>query len=79
MFFLSDFVIAHILCCQALSALMQVQQGMETLRQTAPNVLNTLGVASPNATTTPSTNVSSTPAPTPPSQNPLSQDTLSEV
>lgn len=58
---------------------MQVQQGMETLRQTAPNVLNTLGMAPPNPNTTPATNVSSTPASTTPSQNPLSQDTVSEV
>lgn len=28
---------------QALSAIMQIRQGMETLRQTAPNLMNTFG------------------------------------
>lgn len=64
---------------QALNALLQVQQGMETLRQTAPNVLNSLGVppADPNATSTiASTDSSATPNPNP---NPLSQNGFSEV
>lgn len=62
---------------QALNALLQVQQGMETLRQTAPNVLNSLGVPPPNPNATPtnaSTDSSATPNP-----NPLSQDGFSEV
>jgi ubiquilin len=47
---------------QALNAIMQIHQGMETLRQTAPNLVNTLGVpgATTTNTTTPSTTTTST-------------------
>ncbi|KAF2885716.1 hypothetical protein ILUMI_20489 [Ignelater luminosus] len=37
---------------QALNALLQIQQGVETLRQTVPNVMNTLGMFPPTTTTT---------------------------
>ncbi|KAJ8983875.1 hypothetical protein NQ317_000911 [Molorchus minor] len=40
---------------QALNAMMQIQQGMETLRQTAPGLLNTVPGAVPAATTTTAT------------------------
>lgn len=65
---------------QALNALLQIQQGMETLRQTAPNVMNTLGISQPgflptaptttgtDSTTT--TNTSTTTTTTPPTTTP---------
>lgn len=62
---------------QALNALLQVQQGMETLRQTAPNVLNSLGVPPPNPNAAPTNE--STDSSTTPNPNPLSQDGFSEV
>lgn len=37
---------------QALNAIMQIQQGMETLRQTAPSLMNTIVPGSATATTT---------------------------
>lgn len=36
---------------QALNAIMQIQQGMETLRQTAPSLVNTFGIPVPPSTT----------------------------
>lgn len=44
---------------QALNAIMQIQQGMETLRATAPSLVNTFGIGVPPGTTT----ASSTPTP----------------
>lgn len=49
---------------QALNAIMQIQQGMETLRSTAPNLINTFGVP-PNATAgthTPTTTTATAPS-----------------
>ncbi|XP_018325597.1 ubiquilin-1 isoform X2 [Agrilus planipennis] len=55
---------------QALNALMQIQQGMETLRQAAPNFMDTVGVSTPPSlttaptiTTTTTTNSSTTTVP----------------
>ncbi|EFA11174.1 ubiquilin-1 [Tribolium castaneum] len=45
---------------QALNAIMQIHQGMETLRQTAPNLVNTFGAGGTTATTTPSTTTTTT-------------------
>lgn len=39
---------------------MQIHQGMETLRQAAPNLVNTFGVSGATSTTTPSTTTTST-------------------
>jgi len=49
---------------QALNALMQIQQGMETLRQTVPSVMNTLGQVPAFNPPTPATTDSSTPTTT---------------
>lgn len=47
---------------QALNAIMQIQQGMETLRQTAPSLVNTFGIPVPPTTTgvTPSSDAANT-------------------
>ncbi|KAK9890445.1 hypothetical protein WA026_010531 [Henosepilachna vigintioctopunctata] len=41
---------------QALNAIMQIQQGMETLRQTAPSLINTFGIPEATVSTTSTTN-----------------------
>lgn len=76
---------------QALNAIMQIQQGMETLRQAAPNLVNTFGIpgglpttsaATTNSETT-STTTSATAAPANTTTNtttaPPSADHFSEV
>ncbi|XP_044256426.1 ubiquilin-1 [Tribolium madens] len=45
---------------QALNAIMQIHQGMETLRQTAPNLVNTFGINTTTTATTPSTTTTTT-------------------
>lgn len=50
---------------QALQAIMQIHQGMETLRQTAPNLIGTMMPGVTTATTTATTTVPSTTATTP--------------
>ncbi|EFA03017.2 ubiquilin-1 isoform X2 [Tribolium castaneum] len=58
---------------QALNAIMQIQQGMETLRQTAPNLLNPANATSETVTSTTTSPSESTPraapAGAPPSDN----------
>uniref|UniRef100_V5GRA4 Ubiquilin-1 n=2 Tax=Anoplophora glabripennis TaxID=217634 RepID=V5GRA4_ANOGL len=50
---------------QAMQAIMQIHQGMETLRQTAPNLINTIIPGATTTTTASTTTVSSTTASTP--------------
>ncbi|XP_044268515.1 ubiquilin-1-like [Tribolium madens] len=50
---------------QALNAIMQIQQGMETLRQTAPNLLNPANVTPETVTSTTTSPSESTPRATP--------------
>ncbi|KAL3289780.1 hypothetical protein HHI36_023175 [Cryptolaemus montrouzieri] len=45
---------------QALNAIMQIQQGMETLRQTAPSLINTFGIPQATNTTASTTNSTGT-------------------
>ncbi|CAG9771102.1 unnamed protein product [Ceutorhynchus assimilis] len=69
---------------QALNAIMQIQQGMETLGRVAPSLVNTFVPPTPNQTTTQSsagtaTTPTTTTAPTPPPTAPnLNRDGFSE-
>lgn len=53
---------------QALNAIMQIQQGMEQLRQVAPDLVGTMGIPPPvipmnlNSSTAPPSNMTSSPA-----------------
>ncbi|RZC41646.1 ubiquilin-1 [Asbolus verrucosus] len=64
---------------QALNAIMQIQQGMETLRQTAPNLVNTFGIpgaaTTTTTTTTTSTSTSTTSTTTPATTTPSTTST----
>jgi ubiquilin len=62
---------------QALNAIMQIQQGMETLRQTAPNLLNPTGTSTTAAETVTSTTTNNTTTRTAPTTTPPT-DTFSE-